>query len=161
LPNSSSACRGSQGEVQAQVRFTCIIRGIRSAQRDRGTWPELRLRLAAAFLAETQSHWTEVFADLDACVSPVLTLDEAYRGPQLAEAGTYVEAFGMRQPAPAPRLSRTPSEVRSGPPRIGEHSVAVLLEAGLPPGEIGEFLRTGVLRGPEALSESAVSAEPS
>jgi hypothetical protein len=43
----------------------------------------------------------------------------------------------------------------------GEHSVAVLLEAGLPPGEIGEFIRTGVLRGPKALSESAVTAEPS
>jgi crotonobetainyl-CoA:carnitine CoA-transferase CaiB-like acyl-CoA transferase len=104
------------------VRFTCIIRGITEVQRERGTWPELRLRLAAAFLAETQSHWTEVFADLDACVSPVLTLDEAYREPQLAEAGTYVEAFGMRQPAHC-SAALPNSKARCAPGRRGSASI--------------------------------------
>jgi Asp/Glu/hydantoin racemase len=39
---------------------------------------------------------------------PVLALGEAPAHPHLAARATFVEHEGLRQPAPAPRLSRTP-----------------------------------------------------
>jgi alpha-methylacyl-CoA racemase len=131
---------------------------IRGSQRDPVAWPQLRDRLRAEFAAETQAHWTEVFAALDACVAPVLTLDDAYQEPQLAERGTYLDAFGVRQPAPAPRLSRTPSAIRSGPPAVGQHSVGVLAEAGFTAQEIDDLLRSGAVFASDASTVNAVSA---
>jgi alpha-methylacyl-CoA racemase len=80
-------------------------------QYDRAGWPVLRRRFAARFAQRTRAEWTVVFADVDACVAPVLAPAEAYRHPQNAARGTFVDVGGIRQPAPAPRFSRTPAPV--------------------------------------------------
>ena len=49
---------------------------------DRGGWPDLTARFEAAFVSRTRDEWTERFADLDACVTPVLDPNEARRHPQ-------------------------------------------------------------------------------
>jgi alpha-methylacyl-CoA racemase len=46
----------------------------------------------------------------------------------LAARGTFVESFGMVQPAPAPRFSRTPGAVRTPPPRPGTTALADILD---------------------------------
>ncbi|GGL00113.1 CoA transferase [Sphaerisporangium melleum] len=71
---------------------------------DRANWPEIRRRLAAAFRARTRAEWEDVFAGSDACVFPVLDLDEAPGHPHNAARGTFVEVGGVVQPVPAPRL---------------------------------------------------------
>ncbi|MEV6969644.1 CaiB/BaiF CoA-transferase family protein, partial [Hamadaea sp. NPDC051192] len=43
-------------------------------QYDAGRWPELRERLRTAFAGRTRAEWTEIFADGDSCVAPVLSL---------------------------------------------------------------------------------------
>jgi alpha-methylacyl-CoA racemase len=87
-------------------------------QYDRAGWPELRRRFADRFVQHTRAEWTDVFAGTDACVTPVLAPAEAYRHPHNAARGTFVEVGGIRQPAPAPRFSRTPAAVphRAGDP---------------------------------------------
>jgi crotonobetainyl-CoA:carnitine CoA-transferase CaiB-like acyl-CoA transferase len=78
-------------------------------QYDRAGWPELRRRFAERFAQRSRAEWTAVFADVDACVVPVLAPAEAYRHPHNAARGTFVDVGGIRQPAPAPRFSRTPA----------------------------------------------------
>lgn len=64
------------------------------------------------FVTRTRDEWMSVFADVDCCVTPVLDLAEASVDSHLAARGTYVEAGGRLQPAPAPRFSRTPGAIQ-------------------------------------------------
>ncbi|MFC0507762.1 CaiB/BaiF CoA transferase family protein [Micromonospora costi] len=79
------------------------------AQYDPAGWDEMRRRFAERFASRTRDEWTAVFADLDACVAPVLAPGEAHRHPHNAARGTFVEVGGEVQPAPAPRFDRTPA----------------------------------------------------
>jgi alpha-methylacyl-CoA racemase len=81
------------------------------AQMDRERWPELRARLVEAFASRSRDEWAAVFADTDACVTPVLAFGEASAHPHLAARATIVENDGVPQAAPAPRFSRTGTEV--------------------------------------------------
>lgn len=86
----------------------------------------LRDLLAATFRERTQVEWCEVFQGSDACCWPVLSVAQAAEHPHLRARGTYVERDGIRQPAPAPRFSRTPATLTTGPSRPGEGGVAAL-----------------------------------
>ena len=77
---------------------------------------ELRRLITEAFAARTQAEWTEVFEGTDACVAPVLTLSEAAEHPHMTAREVFVEHDGVRQPAPAPRFSRTTASLSSPPP---------------------------------------------
>jgi len=72
------------------------------------------------FGARTRDEWAALFADTDACVAPVLGVDEAPSHPHVAGRGVYVELNGVIQPPPAPRFSRTPGAVSSPAPALGE-----------------------------------------
>jgi alpha-methylacyl-CoA racemase len=87
------------------------------------TWPQLTALLSDTFGVETLAHWSQVFEGTDACVTPVLTLDEAERHAHLAARGTFVRANGVRQPAAAPRFSRT----AVGEPRAVDRDACAIL----------------------------------
>jgi len=105
-------------------------------QFDPSGWPVLRERLAAAFRTRTRDEWDQVFSGVDACVAPVLTMEEAARHPHNVERGTFVEVGGLTQPAPAPRFGRTPAAVPSPPAAAGEHTDEILAECGFTPEEV-------------------------
>lgn len=65
--------------------------------------------LAAIFAERPRDEWTALFEGTDACVSPVLDLDETRTDAHLASRGTYTFGEHGLEPAPAPRFSRTPS----------------------------------------------------
>jgi alpha-methylacyl-CoA racemase len=108
---------------------------------DATTWPQLRERIAAAFARRTRAEWTDVFEGTDACVAPVLGLTEAPDHPHLAARSTFVDVDGIRQPAPAPRFSRTPPAVQRPPARPGEHTREALTEWGV--SDVEDLLDTG------------------
>ncbi|OBK98393.1 carnitine dehydratase [Mycobacterium asiaticum] len=88
-------------------------------QNDVTRWPELRAVLTEAFGSRDRDHWAKVFADSDACVTPVLAFGEANTEPHIAERNTLYEVDGNLQPMPAPRFSRTPAETPR-PAQVGE-----------------------------------------
>jgi alpha-methylacyl-CoA racemase len=105
-------------------------------QLDPSGWPVLRDRLTAAFAARTQAEWLAVFDGSDACVVPVLSMAEAPGHPHNVARGNFIEVGGVRQPAPAPRFSRTPAAVPDPPPVPGSDTEAVLASLGYSPAEI-------------------------
>ena len=114
-------------------------------QLDRTQWPRIRDELAAAFRTRTREQWAEIFADVDACVSPVLTLAEAAQDPQVRARETLVERDGVVQPSVAPRFSRTPGRM-GGPPRpTGADTREALVGWGVAAEEVERLLKTGTL----------------
>ena len=85
-------------------------------QHDRSGWPTLRDRLTEAFLAQPRQHWTDVFAAVDACVTPVLSFDEASQHEHVGARRTFTNLNGIVQPSPAPRFSRTAPGTPAPPP---------------------------------------------
>jgi len=77
-------------------------------QYDPSNWEDRAAQLADIFRSRTQQEWCSVFDGTDACVTPVLTLEEASETAHLKIRGTYETADGLTQATPAPRFSRTP-----------------------------------------------------
>ncbi len=114
-------------------------------QRDCEQWPTLRRHLAEAFRARTREELCALLEGHDACFTPVLKLAEAYEHPHLRQRGTLVERFGALQPAPAPRFSRTPSNIRSAPPLPGAHTRDALADYGFATAEIDALMASGAI----------------
>lgn len=110
--------------------FAAFMRGLglefaANAQMDRTSWPDLRRRIAEVLAQAPQDHWTRRFAGTDACVTPVLTVEEAVADPHNRARNTHVQGEGVWQAAPAPKLSRTPA---AATPRSEASAEQVLAE---------------------------------
>jgi len=108
-------------------------------------WPAQRARLEALFASQPRAYWEAVFADSDACVTPVLSLHEAPDHAHNRARATFIEVDGKPLPAPAPRFSRTPAAMRSPPPVSGAHSEQLLRECGCTAEEIAAWRATGAV----------------
>src|SRR5262249_4257289 len=87
------------------------------SQNDVTRWPELRAVFTETFARRDRDHWAKVFAESDACVTPVLAFGEVDTEPHITERNTFYEVSGGLQPMPAPRFSRTPADTpRSAEP---------------------------------------------
>ena len=75
-------------------------------QHDRSRWQELQQGIAERVAMRTRDEWEAVFAGSDACVTPVLDLDEAPLHPHNAARATFAACEGGWWPAGgAPRIS--------------------------------------------------------
>nr|XP_053642964.1 alpha-methylacyl-CoA racemase-like isoform X2 [Cherax quadricarinatus]XP_053642973.1 alpha-methylacyl-CoA racemase-like isoform X2 [Cherax quadricarinatus]XP_053642980.1 alpha-methylacyl-CoA racemase-like isoform X2 [Cherax quadricarinatus]XP_053642987.1 alpha-methylacyl-CoA racemase-like isoform X2 [Cherax quadricarinatus] len=94
------------------------------------------------FKEKTQEEWTKVFAGKDACVTPVLTLDEAPLHPHNAQRGSFIPSStpGYFEPGPAPRFSRTPGTAGTAAPKCGQHTLEILAQLGYSKDEIEQLL---------------------
>jgi alpha-methylacyl-CoA racemase len=72
-------------------------------QYDASAWPEMIQRFAKVFKERTRDEWADVFLGKDACVTPVLELDEVGEHPHNKERDLLVSVRGMLRPALAPR----------------------------------------------------------
>jgi alpha-methylacyl-CoA racemase len=95
-------------------------------QNDVSRWPELRARLTGAFAAHDRDHWAKLFADSDACVTPVLSFGEVETEPHVTERDTFYRDGDWLFPAPAPRFSRSVPSTPTPPGEPGADTEAVL-----------------------------------
>ena len=114
-------------------------------QNDRDLWPELSEEIAAVVRMKTRDEWDAILEGSDVCYAPVLTVDEATRHPHNVARGTFIDVGGITQPGPAPRLSRTPGEVRRPPAHAGPHTDEVLSEAGFDDDEVAALRASGAV----------------
>ena len=112
-------------------------------------WRELKEAITAAFVEKSQAEWIEIFAGLDACVEPVLTLEEMARHP-LTEARNMVvdvpgpDGAAQRQIGSPFKFSATEAEYRHQGVKLGEHTDECLAEAGFTKEEIRRLRDDGV-----------------
>lgn len=111
------------------------------------TEESVRAELAAVFATQPLSHWSALFADGQACVAPVLRLNEALAHPQFRARGMVLEGGEG-----APRQLGVPVKLSGhvpGPPRPapqpGEHTDEVLREAGFQQAEIHALRAAGAI----------------
>ena len=106
------------------------------AQMDKSQWPDLKAKVAAVFKTKTRDEWCEIMEATDVCFAPILDWDEAMAHPHNVEREAFVEVDGVKQPAPAPRFSRTSPEIHSGPCIAGADNDSALSDWGLSADEI-------------------------
>lgn len=112
---------------------------------DPAAWPRQRAELARIFKTRTRDAWCALLEGSDACFAPVLSLAEAPQHPHNVARGSFIEVDGALHPAPAPRFSRTPAQVRHGPRPAGADSEAVLADWGFSAERIAQLLRRGAV----------------
>jgi alpha-methylacyl-CoA racemase len=100
-----------------------------------------RDEIVAVIASRTRDEWAAHFAGTDACVAPVLDLEEAPVHPHNIARRTFLDIDGVFQPAPAPRYSETPLDRPDPPRQEGADGDAILRELGYSPAEV-EGLRT-------------------
>ena len=81
----------------------------------------------------------------DACVTPVLSLDEVSHDPHMAARGTLETIDGVTAPAPAPRFSRTKPETSAQAHAVGADTDAILAQFGFSAAEISDLGAKGIV----------------
>uniref|UniRef100_A0A8C0WHK5 Alpha-methylacyl-CoA racemase n=1 Tax=Castor canadensis TaxID=51338 RepID=A0A8C0WHK5_CASCN len=104
-------------------------------------WPEMKKKFADVFSKKSKAEWCQIFDGTDACVTPVLTFEEALHHDHNRERGSFVTDEEQHvSPRPAPLLFSTPavpSTKRN--PFIGEHTEEILKELGFNQKEIDQL----------------------
>ena len=114
---------------------------------DTDTWAEMRKAFTDKFLTKTRDEWCKIFDGTDACVTPVLNLSEATQHPHnIANEIFLKNSDDTHEPAPAPKLARTPGKPKdTRQPRLGEHTRVALEECGYSRESIDELQIDGVI----------------
>ena len=102
----------------------------------RVNYDELRPHLESALVQRTTGEWVDLLGPAGIAVGPVQDVSQVAVDPQLNSRGMFVQA---EAPEVGPvtftntpvKHSRTPGGVRRGAPELGEHTDAVLAEAGI------------------------------
>ena len=102
----------------------------------------------------TTEEWLERLEAASVPCAPVLTRDQVIAHPHVLAGDILLEsdhpaAGRLRQTRTAARFE-TPTVIRRGAPRLGEHTGEILRELGLTEAEIGELGRHGAIGPPAA-----------
>ncbi|HWJ35321.1 MAG TPA: CaiB/BaiF CoA-transferase family protein [Steroidobacteraceae bacterium] len=115
------------------------------AQNDARRWPLLKEKLSRLFLTKSRAEWCALLEHTDACFAPVLSMEEAPSHPHNLARGTFVTIDGVVQPAPAPRYSRTATELPQPMKFDQAQSFRILEDVGYSAPELARLHAAGVI----------------
>jgi len=106
--------------------------------------------LGEIFRTEPRAHWLKRLEERDVPAAPLMTVEEVFADPQVRHLGMEVELRHPKQgvvrlAGSGVRLSATPARMDLAPPLLGEHTDAILGEAGLGLEEIEELKQKKVV----------------
>ena len=107
---------------------------LRSDNRD-----ALNAELESHLKTRTTAEWVELLNGVSVPCGPVYSIDEVFADPQVRHLGIAQKVAGtkkLRLVGQPVGLSRTPSKLVARPPKLGEHTDAVLKEFGFKAREI-------------------------
>lgn len=87
---------------------------------------EIREMIQAEIRKKTLAEWNAIFENIEACVSPVLTVDEMLNLEQIKKREMFVEFAGETYVANPIKLSDTPAKIYAKAPSLGEHNEEIL-----------------------------------
>jgi alpha-methylacyl-CoA racemase len=143
------------GAVEGRF-YEAFVRGLQldptslPDQNEKEQWPKLRARFAEIFLSKTRDEWSAIFIGKDACVSPVLDLDEVGQDPHIMERESLINIDGTMQPAVAPRLSMTPGKSDRPARQKGLDTRGILEDLGYSSEKISSLFGEHIVESPEA-----------
>jgi alpha-methylacyl-CoA racemase len=114
-------------------------------QFDAPGWPAMKEKMVGIFKGKTRAEWDTIFEGSNACYAPVLSMEEVRHHPHHQARKTFLDDGEIWQPAPAPRFSRTPGEVRHHAATIGEHTEEIMREFGFSEDDIAARLASGAI----------------
>ena len=88
-------------------------------QYNKELWPELKDIMTAKIKSKSRSEWIEIFSESDACVTPVLDMEEAQAHPHNISREAFTNIDGFNQPNASPRYSKTKPEIKHNAKKIG------------------------------------------
>jgi alpha-methylacyl-CoA racemase len=104
-------------------------------------------QFAGVFASKTRDEWTAFNQQHDCCVEPVLRPDELATDAQLAARGAFLTTEIDGREVGQYRTPVTPRDLTPAPaPKQGEHSQAILQEAGFSEQEIASLRGSGSVR---------------
>jgi alpha-methylacyl-CoA racemase len=113
-------------------------------QHDRWRWPQMKELFGKTFKSRTRDEWCRVFEGSDACFAPVLAWSDARDHPHARARNAFVEVANVKQPAPAPRFSRTATTLPQPPPERGQGGRAALADWGFDAAQVKRLESLGL-----------------
>jgi crotonobetainyl-CoA:carnitine CoA-transferase CaiB-like acyl-CoA transferase len=113
---------------------------------------ELTAIIQAEIEKQSRGYWVPKFDDVDVLCMPVLSLDQAITQPQIVHNEMVVDVAAAKGGGVSHRhvgipvkLGSTPGSIKSGAPKVGEHSNEILADIGYSDDQINGFVGSGVI----------------
>lgn len=115
------------------------------SQNDREFWDSTKQKFIEIFLTKTREEWLSIFANTDACVTPVLTMGESPLHIHAEQREAFFETCGVLQPKPAPRFSETPTVPSKTSENLGASTDLLLSGLGFANEEVATLRSAGIV----------------
>jgi crotonobetainyl-CoA:carnitine CoA-transferase CaiB-like acyl-CoA transferase len=130
-------------ELKEDARF--LTEPLRAQHRD-----DLNHILNETFKTNKKAHWVKLLNDVGVPTGPIYDMSEVFQDPQVISQNMVAQVnhpkLGhLKLVNQALKLSRTPAEVKTATPELGEHTKSLLSEVGYSEQEIAEFIHEKVV----------------
>lgn len=109
----------------------------------------MKEKFTQIFASRTRDEWCAIFQKVDACVTPVLDVEEAAKHKINSDRNVFfTDADGVQLPSPAPRMHGKVNLLQQTKQKLvcGKHSEEILLENGFESKEIKELIQNNIIR---------------